>query len=62
MAIFRRVDFPIPLGPRIASRSPRFTSRSTPWSTWLSPKDFRIPFSFSTSFPLGRRASKRKVG
>ena len=59
---FRSVDLPIPLGPTIASRSPRTTSRSTPCSTLFSPKDFDTPFTFSTSRPLGRTCPKRKTG
>ena len=41
-----KVDFPLPLGPIKATRSPDFNSRSTPRSTETSPKDLVTDESF----------------
>ena len=44
----RSVDLPEPLGPRIATTSPRWTSRSTPFKTSREPNDLTSPSSRTT--------------
>ena len=63
------VDLPRPLGPMIATRSPRRTSSDRSVSTRFSPYDLLTPASSSTSRPLGRsgttlnmRRAPRAVG
>src|SRR5207245_11136155 len=45
---FRSVDLPAPLGPMIASRSPRRTSRSTPSTTRSGPYPAASPRTLSS--------------
>ena len=40
---FNKVDFPAPLGPTKASRSPSFISKDTLENTWRTPNDFPRP-------------------
>jgi hypothetical protein len=47
------VDLPEPDGPKMTTCSPAATVRSTPHSTSLSPKDFRMPVIWTTVRSLG---------
>ncbi len=56
------VDLPRPLGPMIATRSPRRTSSDRSVSTRFSPYDLLTPASSSTSRPLGRSGTTLNCG
>ena len=51
MIILMSVDFPVPLSPMSAIRSPPATLRSTPENSVRSPRDLPTPLSVSTSSP-----------
>ena len=50
--IFNSVDLPIPLGPMIASRSPRITLSETFSRTICVPNCFVTPWTVTSAIPL----------
>ena len=59
--IFSSVDFPVPLSPMSAMRSPPSTSRFRSQNSRRSPKDFSRSLMCITSSPENSRSPKRWV-
>src|SRR4249920_2693405 len=65
--ILTRVDLPAPFWPTSPWTWPRWSVKSTPWSTSTSPKDLRMPRAASTTgrasgWPTGTSITSTVIG